>query len=204
METSSADTGSSQMMNSGSSTSARAMQMRWHCPPENSCGNRPITSAGSRPTAFSTLATRLVPLAGVPDAGDDQRLGNDVADAPTRIERGDRVLEDQLHAAAHLAQSLAPHRGQILAVEQHLARYRRPQLQHRTAERGLAATGFADKAQRLAARDLEADIGDCVHDLVAGDVFDDEIFHFQQRRCQGLLHHAPAPAASLIGWKQAY
>jgi hypothetical protein len=37
-ETSSALTGSSQMINSGSTASARAMPMRWRWPPENSCG----------------------------------------------------------------------------------------------------------------------------------------------------------------------
>jgi hypothetical protein len=35
---SSADVGSSSMMNFGSSTMARAIAMRWRWPPENSCG----------------------------------------------------------------------------------------------------------------------------------------------------------------------
>jgi hypothetical protein len=38
IETSSADTGSSQTIRSGPSDSARAMQMRWRWPPENWCG----------------------------------------------------------------------------------------------------------------------------------------------------------------------
>ncbi|MNR40421.1 hypothetical protein D3C85_1587070 [compost metagenome] len=38
IDTSSADTGSSQMISFGSRISARAMPMRWHWPPENSCG----------------------------------------------------------------------------------------------------------------------------------------------------------------------
>ena len=38
METSSALTGSSQMMTFGLSTRALAMPMRWHWPPENSWG----------------------------------------------------------------------------------------------------------------------------------------------------------------------
>ena len=36
--TSSADTGSSQMISVGSRTSDRAIEMRWHWPPENWCG----------------------------------------------------------------------------------------------------------------------------------------------------------------------
>ena len=38
IDTSSADTGSSQTMISGLSASARAMPMRCRCPPENWCG----------------------------------------------------------------------------------------------------------------------------------------------------------------------
>ena len=37
-ETSSAETGSSQMISSGFRASARAMPMRWRWPPENWCG----------------------------------------------------------------------------------------------------------------------------------------------------------------------
>ncbi len=58
METSSAETGSSQTMSSGSSTSARAIEIRWHWPPENSCGRRRMTRSGSRPTACNTVRTR--------------------------------------------------------------------------------------------------------------------------------------------------
>jgi hypothetical protein len=38
MDTSSAETGSSQTISFGLSASARATPMRWRCPPENSCG----------------------------------------------------------------------------------------------------------------------------------------------------------------------
>ena len=37
-------------------------------------------------------------------AVDDKRLGDDVFDAHARIERGVRILEDNLHAAAQVAQ----------------------------------------------------------------------------------------------------
>ena len=40
IETSSADTGSSQTISFGRSASARATPMRWRCPPENSAGKR--------------------------------------------------------------------------------------------------------------------------------------------------------------------
>ena len=38
IETSNAETGSSQTMKSGERERARAMPMRWRCPPENSWG----------------------------------------------------------------------------------------------------------------------------------------------------------------------
>jgi hypothetical protein len=40
IDTSSAETGSSQMISLGRSASARATPIRWRCPPENSEGNR--------------------------------------------------------------------------------------------------------------------------------------------------------------------
>ncbi len=40
METSRADTGSSQMISLGRRARARATPMRWRWPPENSAGNR--------------------------------------------------------------------------------------------------------------------------------------------------------------------
>ena len=154
------------------------------------------------------IAHQLLALLGILDAGNHQRLGDDVTDATPRIERGDRVLEDELHALAHLAQGLAMHRGQVVAVEQYLARLRLAQLQHRAAERGLAATGLADEAQRFAARDVETDVGHGMDDLAAHDIFDDKVFDLEQgigrRGLQHHMHHAPTWTAPAIGWKQAY
>ena len=40
IETSRAETGSSATISFGFSDSARAIPIRWRCPPENSCGKR--------------------------------------------------------------------------------------------------------------------------------------------------------------------
>jgi len=56
-DTSSAETGSSSTMRRVSVASARAMAIRWRCPPLNSCGNSGATSGWS-PTSASTSATR--------------------------------------------------------------------------------------------------------------------------------------------------
>jgi hypothetical protein len=59
-DTSRADTGSSQMMSFGSSTSDRAMEMRWHWPPENWWGWRLAARPGSMPTSSSSISSTLV------------------------------------------------------------------------------------------------------------------------------------------------
>ena len=55
-ETSRAETASSATIRRGSTASARAMQMRWRWPPENSCGKR-LAMSGSRPTRLRRSAT---------------------------------------------------------------------------------------------------------------------------------------------------
>src|SRR6478752_2438347 len=55
--TSSADTGSSQMINVGSRTSERAMEMRWHWPPENWWAWLSAARWGSMPTSSSNPST---------------------------------------------------------------------------------------------------------------------------------------------------
>ena len=56
-ETSSAEVGSSQTRNSGCVASARAMEIRWRCPPENWCGYF-VMSAAASPTDCNSSPTR--------------------------------------------------------------------------------------------------------------------------------------------------
>ena len=98
IDTSSAETGSSSTSTFGVSASARAMPMRCRWPPENSCGNRELID-GSRPTSRSSSLMRFVDLL-VVHAVRAHRLGEDVADRQPRVERGHRVLEDDLQVAA--------------------------------------------------------------------------------------------------------
>src|SRR5215813_6864634 len=56
-DTSSAETGSSSTISRVSVASARAIAIRWRCPPLNSCGNSGATS-GASPTSSSTRPTR--------------------------------------------------------------------------------------------------------------------------------------------------
>src|SRR2546423_9150410 len=88
---------------------------------------------------------------------DLERFADDVADGHSWIQRRIRILEDHLHAAAHLAHVLAAELGELDAVELHLAGRRLVELEDRAAGRGLAASGLADETERLALLDEEID-----------------------------------------------
>ena len=95
------------------------------------------------------------------------------------------------------------HRREVLAVEQNPPRDGPAQLQHRAAQRGLAAAGLSDQTKRLAARNLQADVGHRVDGLAADGIFNDEVFHLEKRIARrgwlDVLHHAQTPAATSIG-----
>src|ERR1700722_12921758 len=83
------------------------------------------------------------------DAMDYDRFGDRSADALSRIEAREGILENHLHALAHLAQTRGVERPHVLSLEQHASRARLDEAQDRTSRRRLAATGFADKGERL-------------------------------------------------------
>src|SRR5476649_2325506 len=158
-DTSSAEVGSSHTRNSGRLASARAIEMRWRWPPENSCGYlRPsagvsFTCSNRSPTCFSRSALSLER----PKA----RLGDDVEHAPARIEAGERVLEDHLHPApqGRVRALLAPG-GHIVAVELDAAIRRRIEPDHEAGDRRLAATRLAHQRKCLALGNLDVDTVD--------------------------------------------
>ena len=84
-------------------------------------------------------------------------LPDDVADRHPRVQAGHRVLEDDLHAAAHLLEVVALALEDVLALEPRLALGRLLQAEQRPSEGRLPAAGLADEPEDLAAADLEAD-----------------------------------------------
>src|SRR5204863_8319400 len=91
-----------------------------------------------------------------PDAVDLERLAHDVARRHARVERGKRVLEDDLHLAA-----IGPHLGlaetdDLATLDLHRTGGGLDRAQHRAAGRGLAAARLAHQPQRLALADREA------------------------------------------------
>ena len=75
-------------------------------------------------------------------------FGNDFTDPHARIERGERVLEHHLHVPPCRPQTLRLHADQFGIGDANAARRRLDQLEQGLADRGLAATGFADQGQR--------------------------------------------------------
>ena len=115
IETSSADTGSSSTIRRGSTASARATPIRWRCPPENSCGKR-LTCSGFSPTRSSSSRTRGLHLS-FGDTVQAHRRTDDLAHPLARVQRGDRILEDELDLAAHRLELLAAEMGDVLSAE---------------------------------------------------------------------------------------
>ena len=171
----------------------RAIEMRWHWPPENWCGRFGPRHRRVEPDGLEHLVDDLLALLGVdapvPDA---QRLGDDVADLAARVQRRDRVLEDQLDLGPRRrAWPRRPAAVRSVPVEHDPARVGGGQLHDRPAGRRLAAPGLADEPERLAGEDVEADAGDGVDPPApARRELDDEVLDPQQGLGRGARHGA--------------
>ena len=76
-------------------------------------------------------------------------------DAHPRVERGVGILEHHLQITASAAQRAAPQLKDALAFELHRPGIRLLTADDQLAERGLAAAGLTDEAERLAGVDVE-------------------------------------------------
>jgi hypothetical protein len=123
---------------------------------------------------------------------DRQPLAHRRADGHSRIERRERVLEDDLHLAPEPAQLRRAKGANIHAVEANIAARRLDQAENRTPGRGLAAARLPDQAKCLTRSDIErhpvngADSARLTTEQAAldGEVLD-EIVHRQERRSSG-------------------
>ena len=160
-ETSSDDTISSAISSSGSTDRARAIAMRWRCPPENSCGSRRgAGSAAARVTAVRRCA-------GSAGRGHDpvhaQCLPEHLANGHAWIERAVGVLKHHLHAAIVSPQRLAAERPDIFTVEQDLPGIGLDQPHQRAGQGGLAAAGLTHHRQCLATLHCKCHAVECPH-----------------------------------------
>ena len=137
------------------------MSMRWRWPPENWCGKRCCCS-GRRPTGGRTARRRArVAFGRRADVHQVERRAHRGAGALARVQRRERVLEDDLQAAARAAAAPRPRarRGRCRRAGCVPAGDRR-EPHHRQRGRGLARARFADDRQRGAARHVERDAVD--------------------------------------------
>src|SRR5690606_10641787 len=80
-----------------------------------------------------------------------------------RIERRERILEDDVHVFAERTHLVAGQVGDVIAQEFDRASGRSRQPGDTLSHRGLATAGFADQPEDLAARDGQVDTVDCAH-----------------------------------------
>jgi hypothetical protein len=92
-----------------------------------------------------------------------QRLADDPLHGHARVERAERVLEDDLQVAAQAAHLRRRQRHHVGAVVDDLPGVGLDQAQDQPAGRRLAAARLADQAERLAAADGEVDAVDRAH-----------------------------------------
>ena len=167
-ETSSALTGSSHTINFGSTASARAMPMRWRCPPLNSCGYR-CAYAGVQPDRLQQFHNPFLPRGcAFGQFMNVQRLADDLLHRHARIQRAVGVLKNHLELPPPRAQFRAAQFRDVLALEQNASRRRFDQPHDGAAERRLAATAFAHQPERFARRDAEAHIIHRLHEFLRG------------------------------------
>ena len=151
------------MISFGFRASARATPIRWRWPP-GELVRVAVVVLGVQADLLHQLLDRAAPLdVALVELVDRERLGDDRADAEARVERGVRVLEDDLHLAAHRLQLGALRVGDLLAVELDRARGRVEEPDHEAGDRALPAAGLADEAEGLAAAELERDAVDRLH-----------------------------------------
>src|SRR5205823_8608872 len=103
------------------------------------------------------------------DAMRDRPIGNDVTDLSAWIERGERILEDHLNAAALFAQRLSPDPGEIDVADTDGAGVGFDQSHDEACDRRFPGTGFADQAERLAAENVEVDVFCRLHAALAAE-----------------------------------
>jgi len=103
------------------------------------------------------LLDALLALLAAREAVDVQGLAHDVAHGLPGVQRGEGILKDHRHLAAHTAHAAAGEPGQLLALELDRAGGRLQEADDRAAQRRLATARLADQAQGLALLDLQVD-----------------------------------------------
>ena len=122
------------------------------------------------------------------------------ADRHPRVERGGRVLEDDVDVAAQRPQRAAGQVGDVGAVEADRARRWARAGARRTGQGGLAAAGLADQAEHLARVDAQDDPVDGAHRAeVLDQVLDLETASSTAGRLRAVSSSAALQASVAVG-----
>src|ERR1039458_7044832 len=117
-----------------------------------------IHSHGTQKFAHA-LAAGIAAEAFVHDLSvENQRLGDHLVPSKARVERAERVLEDDLHVAAQTAQCRAVRLQQIDAIENDGARSGLDEAENEPSKCAFAGAGFTNQAKSFAFLDVEAHI----------------------------------------------
>ena len=95
-----------------------------------------------------------------------QGLCNNLPHREPRIQRGEGILEYQLHLRPHMPQRLAVQGGNVRAVKGDCAGGGRNQVQNHPPQGGFAAAGLTHQRQRLTLVNFQGDIIHCLYRAV--------------------------------------
>ena len=155
---------------------------------------RVARQSGRRQAAgVERLADQPIGLGAAGDGEVAQRLGKGVAHRHARVERRIGVLEDHLGMAPQCLAGGTAQRADVTAADFDLAARRRQQADHDAAERRFAGPRFAHQPERLAGRDLEADI---VHRRGLAEQPGDVPYLHERRRHNAGLTQQRTPSSS--------
>src|SRR5439155_24143413 len=116
--------------------------------------------AGVQMDVLEQLGHLALPLAPGEPEEELERPRNDRTDAPPRVERRIRILEDVLDLAQQPSRPAIRADADVLPLEHDLSSARRQEPGDRPGDRRLAASALTDQRQRLATPDREVDVMD--------------------------------------------
>ena len=119
----------------------------------------PLYALGAlEPDEADLVERALDPLLRVGDGVDSERLGEDAVDRLPRMQRAVRILKHHLHPFADGSKLGVRRRSNVLPIEDDAACGHVVDAQDAASQSGLAASGLADKGQRLSAAHVEGDV----------------------------------------------
>jgi hypothetical protein len=132
--------------------------------PAGERGRAAVAETGVDADPLEELVGPAASLGSVVEVVDVPGLGHDLADREARVDRGERVLVDQLDVASHPAQLVTVERQEVLSLQGDAASVGLDEPQEDPRQRRLARARFAHQTVRFTWRDGEVDVLDGADD----------------------------------------